>query len=193
MDVAEWQRRLENYFKVDGITGKPLIPVIEMESAHGRYVVERFQGQFVLMDSFFGFFIETVNKAIAFASLKRWPSKYPNYPFVLIYYVTIFRSFRAAENLLRCGYPLDGYALLRDLKDRAIFLGALAHGKTSFPKLFGVLKNKSVTSITEKEYQRIKREIKNEECRIRRETIREESGLPPDVQKELEDLGKLFS
>jgi hypothetical protein len=32
MDVAEWQRRLENYFMVDGITGRPLIPVLDHES-----------------------------------------------------------------------------------------------------------------------------------------------------------------
>jgi hypothetical protein len=186
MDVAEWQRRLENYFMVDGVTGKPLIPVLDMESAYGRYVVETFKGQFVLMDSFFAFFIQTVNKAIKFAHLKKWPPEYPTYPFVLLYYVTIFRSFRAAENLLKCGYPLDGYALLRDLKDRAIFLGALVHGKTSFPKLFGVLKDQSVTSITQKEYQRIKKEIKNEERRILNEMIRKKSGLPADVQEELE-------
>lgn len=192
MDVAEWQRRLENYFKVDGVTGKPLILVLDMESAYRRYVVGRFQGQFVLMDSFFGFFIETVNKAVKFAHLKKWPPEYPNYPLVLLYYATIFRSFRAAENLLKCGYPLDGYALLRDLKDRAIFAGALAHGKTSFPKLFGALKDQSVTSITEKEYQRIKKEIKNEEHRIFSEMIRKKSGLPADIQKELEIWESFF-
>lgn len=192
MDVAEWQRRLENYFMVDGVTGKPLIPVLNMESDYGIYVVERFKGQFVLMDSFFGFFVETINKAVKFASLKKWPPEYSYYPLVLHYYVTIFRSFRAAENLLKSGYPLDGYALLRDLKDRAIFVGALVHGKTSFQKLSGVLENQFVTSITEKEYQRIKKRRKDEECRVLNEMIRRKSGLPADVQKELEIWENLF-
>jgi hypothetical protein len=192
MDVAEWQRRLENYFMVDGVTGEPLIPVLNMESAYGIYVVERFHGQFVLMDSFFGFFIETIDRAVKFARLKKWPSEYSNYPLVLHYYVTIFRSFRAAENLLKSGYPLDGYALLRDLKDRAIFVGALVHGKTSFQKLLGIFEDQSLTSITEKEYQRIKKRRKDEEYRILNEMIRRKSGLPADVQKELETWENLF-
>lgn len=192
MDVAEWQRRLENYFMVDGVTGKPLLPVLNMESDYGRYVVERFLGQFVLMDSFFTFFIETVDKAVKFARLKKWPPEYSIYPFVLLYYITIFRSFRAAENLLKSGYPLDGYALLRDLKDRAIFVGALVHGKTSFRKLLGILEKQSVPSITEKEYQTIKRRRKDEQRRILDEMIRRKSGLPADVQKELEIWENLF-
>lgn len=192
MDVAEWQRRLEKYFMVDGITGKPLIPILNMESEYGRYVVVRFKGQFYLMDSFFGFFVETINKAVKFATSNKWPPEYSYYPLVLHYYVTIFRSFRAAENLLKSGYPLDGYALLRDLKDRAIFVGALVHGKTSFQKLSGVLENQSATSITEKEYQGIKKRRKDEERRVLNEMIRKNSGLSPDIQKELEVWENLF-
>jgi hypothetical protein len=192
MDVAEWQSRLENYFKVNGITGKPLLPVLAMESDYGRYVVETFLGQFVLMDSFFAFFIETVNRAVTLGRSKKWPPEYSTYPLVLQYYITVFRSFRAAENLLKCGYPLDGYALLRDLKDRAIFAGALAHGKTSFYKLFGSPNVQSLTSITQKEYRQIKKRCKDEERRVLNEMIRRESGFPSDVQKELEAWENLF-
>ena len=192
MNVAEWQRRLEKYFMVGGVTGNSLIPVLTMESDFGRYVVVRFHGQFVLMDSFFEFFIDTIDKAVKLARLKKLPSEYSTYPLVLHYYITIFRSFRAAENLLKCGYPLDGYALLRDLKDRAIFVGALAHGKTSFQKLLGVLEEQSVTPITDEEYRRITKRRKGEECRVLNEMIRKNSGLPADVRKELQIWENLF-
>jgi len=79
--------------------------------------------------------------------------------------------------------------LLRDVKDRAIFLGALAHGKTSFSKLLGEPKSQITT---EKEYPRIVIERKKEERRILDETIRGKSGLPPDAQKALKTWEKLF-
>lgn len=195
MDVAEWQSRLESYFMVDGKTGGSLLKVLKMESDYGRYVIEKFKGQFALIDSFFGFFIETVNaagKAVKISHLEKWPSEYSQYPLVLLHYVTIFKSFRAAENLLKSGYPLDGYALLRDLKDRAILVGALVHGKTSFQKLLGILEDRPLPSITEEEYKRIKKRRKDEERRIFNEMIRKKSGLPTDVLKELEFWESLF-
>lgn len=189
MDVAEWQSRLEKYFKVDGIVGGHLIDILDMESAYGKYVIGKFHGHLVLMDSFYSFFIETLRTAVEFANAKGIPKECPYYRFILLYYVTIFRSFRAAENLLNRGYPLDGYALLRDIKDCAIFLGALARGRTSFSKLLGEPKS---GNITEEEYHRIKIERKKEERRILDETIRKKSGLPPQVQKELETWENLF-
>jgi hypothetical protein len=118
MDGAEWQSRLERHFKVDGVTGGYLMEVLNQETAFRDYVLENFSGHVVLMDSFYSFFIETVNTAVVFANGKGIPKECQHYAVLLLFYVTMFRSFRAAENLLLRGYPFDGYALLRGLKDR---------------------------------------------------------------------------
>ena len=189
MNVTEWQNRLESYFKVNAIALLPLNDVSDMESSYGKYVSTKFRGHVVIMNSFYSFFIETLQTAVDFSRAKGTLRECPFYPFILLYYVTVFRSFRAAENLLNRGYPLDGYALLRDIKDCAIFLGALAHGKTSFSKLFG--QAKSIDDM-EKEYPSIKKEIKKEEYRILEEMIRNKSGLPQQLQKELRAWENLF-
>lgn len=190
MEVAEWQSRLEKHFRVGGVTGGYLVKVLNQEAAFRDYVLQKFYGQVVLMDSFFSFFIETVKIAARLAQERGIPRNCGHYQILLMSYITIFRSFRAAENLLLRGYPFDGFALLRDLKDRVIFLGALIHGKTSFPKLNGVDPGIQVTELN---WPRIKKESKLEEHRILDEMIRKKSGLPIEIQKELKGWENLFN
>jgi hypothetical protein len=71
-----------------------------------------------------------------------------------------------------------------------MFLGALIHGKTSFPKLNGV---KPGEQITEEDFPRIKKESEKEEHRILDEMIRKKSGLPIEIQKELKGWENLFN
>ncbi len=163
MEVAEWQSRLEKHFKVGGVTGGYLITVLNQEAKFRKYVLQNFYGHVVLMDSFYSFFIETVNTAVRLFQERGIQRDCGHYPVLLMFYITIFRSFRAAENLLLMGYPFDGYALLRDLKDRSMFIGALIHRKTSFPKLRGI---KPGDQITEEDLLRIKKESEKEEYRI---------------------------
>ena len=90
-----------------------------------------------LADSFNAFLLETVETAEA-----EWNKEAVRlgiwFPRYLLYYTAIFRTFRAAETLLLSGYPLSGYALLRDLKDRAMILAALGGGGlTSFEQVSG--------------------------------------------------------
>ena len=136
MNVAEWQKRLEENFSVDGYVGGHLYKIIDLEKAFGEFYVGTFRGQLVLIDSFQNFYIETINKAKEFISTNGWPKDCPYYVFVLLYYIMNFRSFRACENLLLKGYPLDGYSLLRNLKDKAIFMGGIANNITAFYKKF---------------------------------------------------------
>jgi len=103
MDVTDWQNRLEKYFKVGGVVGRHLLDIIDSESAYGQYVIRHFHGHHMLIDSFYSFFVETIRTAANFAHTKGIPREYPYYPIILLYYVTLFRSFRAAENLLTRG------------------------------------------------------------------------------------------
>jgi hypothetical protein len=104
--------------------------------------------------------------------------------------VTLFRSVRAAENLFTTGYPLDGYALLRDIKDRTIFIAAIAHGITSLSKIFGL---DSQQPINKETYEKIKKQRKNEEYKILKKMIRKDSGLNPDILNELQLWEQFFN
>jgi len=140
MDVDKWQKRLEDNFTEYGVIGSHLLEIIDMEKAYGQYYASTFHGQSVLMDSFQSFYIETIRSAQGWVVNNGWPENAPCYAPILFFYVTIFRSFRACQNLLVSGYPFDGYALLRDVKDRAILLCGIAHNLTSFQAIHALRK-----------------------------------------------------
>lgn len=189
MDVSEWQNRLERYFTINGVVGGHLLEIIDKEKKYGEFVITKFHGQRVLMDSFFSFFIETIRTANSDVKKKGWPANNPEYGPTVLLYVTLFRSFRAAENLFTRGYPLDGYALLRDIKDRSIFLGAIVNGITSLSKILGYVGNKA---LTEETYRKLKTERKKEEFRVLDLMIRKKSGLEKSVHFELQKWENLF-
>ena len=190
MDVAEWQKRLVDYFTINGMVGQNLLEIYDQEKACGEYFANTFHGQVVLIDSFQSFYIETIKNAFDWVNANGWPEDCENYSQILFYYIITFRSFRACENLLLNGYPLDGYALLRDLKDRSIFLAGIAHNITTFPALFGY---EGITSITAEEYPEIKRRRKKEEYRVLNIMIRKGSRLPDKTITELELWEQLFN
>lgn len=190
MDVSEWQARLESTFKAHGMVGGQLFDVFELEEKAGELYTNRFRGQCALIDSFQGFYIETLKTAAKWVSAHGWPKSCPDYSVVFLYYVIMFRSFRACEVLLLKGYPLDGYSLYRDLKDRSIFLAAIAHNITSFTRIFGYSGSKA--KIDEAEYKISKAERKREEYRVLDLMIRKKSGLPDDIVSELDKWEQLF-
>jgi hypothetical protein len=189
MDVAEWQTRLERNFTANGVVGGQLFDVFDLEKSAGELYANTFRGQCTLIDSFQGFYIETLRTAAKWISIHGWPKNCPDYFLVFLYYVIIFRSFRACEVLLVKGYPLDGYSLFRDLKDRAIFLAAIAHNITTFTRIFGYGGNQK---LDEAEYKRNKTERKREEYRVLDLMIRGNSGLPVEIISELDKWEQLF-
>jgi hypothetical protein len=111
---------------------------------------------------------------------------------VLWIFSTVFRKFRAAENLLLCGYSLSGYGLLRDLKDQAIILGAIGNNITTYPKVSGVQQNEEEIKSELTKLHDIKRRRKKEEKKVFNQMLRSESGLPKDCRQELELWENLF-
>jgi len=91
--------------------------------------------------------------------------------------------------LFTSGYPLDGYALLRDIKDRSIFLAAIISGITSLSKIFGYIGN---IALTDETYKKLKAERKKEEFRVLDLTIRKKSGLKKDMLVVLQKWENLF-
>jgi len=136
--TEEWQERLERVFLQDGIVGGHLIPVLHAESEYGKFVASHFHGQLVLSDSFQAFFIDTLRLAEA---RYRESSLFPAlqwYAYLLLLELSNFRTIRAAEILFVHGRAGQGYGLLRDLKDRAMLLGAVGNRYTTLMAISGV-------------------------------------------------------
>ena len=131
MDVVAWQKRLEAAFSTGDVVGARLFEVVDLEKECGRYFVNTFHGQSVLMHAFQDFYIESLRASEAWVAKNGWPAA-EYYGALVLTYLTAFRSFRACENLLLRGYPLDGFALLRDVKDRALHLCGIARNATTW-------------------------------------------------------------
>ncbi|MBU4320800.1 MAG: hypothetical protein L6246_01480 [Thermodesulfovibrionales bacterium] len=189
MDVGEWQKRLEKTFSIDGIVGKRLLDIIDAEKTYGIHIAGTYHGHLVLINAFFDFYIETIQKAIKWIQENGWPKNLPNYPVNILQNVTNFKSFRAADTLFINEYPLDGYSLLRDLKDRAIFLGAIIHKLTNFSLLAGIT---GLNTVSRENMIKIIATRKKEEQRVHDLMIGEKSSLPSDIVSELKFWEKLF-
>ena len=190
MNVSEWQRRLEKIFSIDGIVGRRLFEVLDAEKAYGIHIDETYHGHLYLTNSFFDFYIETIQKAVEWTRQHGWPNNLRYYSYSVLYSITNFKSFRAADTLFMNGYPYDGYSLLRDLKDRAIFLGAVIHKFTNFSLLMGV---EGIEPISRENMKTIIAKRRREETRIHDLMIGKKSGLRPEIVAQLERWEKLFN
>lgn len=192
MDVTEWMKRLENTFSTEGIIGARLLDIIDSEKAYESYVIKKFQGYHILMDSFFDFYIETLKKSNELF-LKSEPTESDmDYRLISLLHITSFKNLRASENLFLKGYPLDGYALLRDLKDRAIFLAAIVNGLSSFSALYGYKDLKGTMSKEDFQEKVFQARLK-EEKRILEYMVRKKSGLDENHLIELERWERMFN
>lgn len=192
MNVSECIDRLEKTFSEKGVTGNSLLGVIEAEKDYKPFIIKTFHGYLVLTDSFLSFFFDTLKLAEAQFRTRAARIITNHYPFVLWIFSTVFRKFRAAENLLLCGYSLSGYGLLRDLKDQAIILGAIGNNITTYPKISGVQQNEEEIKTDLAKLHDIKKGRKFEENKVFNQMIRSQSGLSNDCRKELELWENLF-
>lgn len=136
-ELRAWQRRLTEAFDITDGSNATLRMLSDVEARFGDYVAQNYAGHRALWASFMTFFMETLDRAARSYAAFDTAKRAPHHPTVFVDAVTHFRSFRAADALLYAGYPLDGYALLRDLKDEAVFLGALSSGSTNYRRLRG--------------------------------------------------------
>ena len=190
MDIGEWQRRIGENFTIDGLIGGHLCEIIGKEKEYGVFFAETFHGQSALIDSFQSFYVETIRSTERWINENCWPKNSTNYVPVYLYYITNFKSFRACENLLLRGYPLDGYALLRDLKDRAIFLGAIAKNVTTLPRIYGY---ETIKEASEEAWKRSRKEREREQKKVLSKMIRQNSGLPENTRILLQKWEQLFN
>ena len=190
LTVGEWQKRLETNFTKNGLVGGSLVQVYKAEDDVGHYLVQNFKGQSALLDSFQGFYIDTLNLAYDQIKSDGWPKNAINYPVALAYLSNLFRRFRACEVLYIKGYPLDAYALMRDTKDRAFMLCAVASDMITLPGIMGLLGND--VKRTQTPHHQYKENRKVAERRIMNSMMGRSSGLSSSDQQNLQEWREFF-
>lgn len=181
---------LADTFTVNGLVGGSLLTVHSAEDGAGDYLVDTFRGQNVLLDSFQSFFIDTLTLTNDQIRSGGWPKDRNNYPVALVYFFNLFRRCRACEILYMKGYPLDAYALMRDIKDRAFVLAGLAHNMITFSGIMGA----PATPVSDaKEYKKQSTKNRKEtEHRVTNGLMGKTSGLSSDDQDNLKVWDDLF-
>jgi hypothetical protein len=109
----------------------------------------------------------------------------------MAYFSNLFRRCRACEILFIKGYPLDGYALMRDMKDRAFMLAGVAHNWLKLAAVIGAIDNP--TADPEEYKKRRTKSRKDAEHRITHRLIGKASGLSPEVQQDLAKWDAFFN
>jgi hypothetical protein len=100
---------------------------------------------------------------------------------------------RSAEILFLNAYPLDGYALLRDLEDRAVYLAAILKGHTTFTRLLGATSGEDgVTDDRSSLAKQFLARRKKEQRRILKQAKGPETGLERSVLADIEQRSSLF-
>ncbi len=190
MSIGEWQKRLADNFSVDGCVGGSMIGIFAREDKVSSHLVATYRGHHTLVDAFSGFFVDTLTLAAHQVAKGGWPPACLNYPVALAQFSNLFRRWRACELLCFKGYPLDAYALMRDLKDRTFLLAGVARNLTTFP---GVIGAPQVKPEDAKEYKKqLTRNRKDVENRITNRLMGKTSGLPIGDQENLKTWDEFF-
>ena len=191
--IRQWQSRLRETFTYEGVIGgKLLINVIEQERSHGINFIQKYGGHRIVTDSFFEFFAESLTTSLKKVEEAGWPASKPYYPTCILYFLTMFRTARAADKLSVSGYPLDGYGILRTLKDQALALAAIANGFVTLEEVLGVASIPHDRPWTEVDHDEMYRRRIATEKALHRQMIGPKSGLSGKSQVEIEQWDRLF-
>lgn len=175
MDVATWQRRLEDTFLNGDGAHRAFLEVLGAEAEFARQALEQTRGHFSLAHSLQAFILETFAESASHVGSPALKGRQCHSLF-LFEIVLAFRTIRACENVFLSGYPHTGYALLRGLRDRVLFLVANGLGITSFHKLWGLRPNMTAEEI-EAERDDIRKRAEAEEKRVLNAVLRKTTDL----------------
>ncbi|HTB14453.1 MAG TPA: hypothetical protein VK752_22940 [Bryobacteraceae bacterium] len=115
----------------------------------------------------------------------------PHYPVAFVGFANLFRRFRACEILYSRAYPLDGYALMRDLKDRAFMMAAVALNRMTFLDSLGL---KEGLSPSQKDFgEKTAENRRKVDNRITQEFIGKSSGLSKEAMDDLKRWDDSFN
>lgn len=191
MKISEWQRRLEKNFLENSSEFYIEIELPEMQFE--EFIESNFIGFKVMALSSLVFFHETLRIVLSqFLKDNNTPHKY--YTPVLVQYIANFKNLRATYILFEKGYPFDGFALLRDLSERAIFYAAAGNKYITIPDLFGHIGlDENLENITDEQRDQIQNKIKETGKKAVKELLGNFRQNYKQFYDELEILRDLFN
>jgi hypothetical protein len=139
------------------------------------------------------FFAETLQIQVEYHSQHGWPPQEPNYAVTFLMYLTMFRAVRATEVLSVHGYPLQGYALQRSIKDQIFVLWAVANNIVDSSELFGWQEGLALDGTRDEAMKKTAENRMKTERKIRSLIIGKESGLSEGAQAELLGWEQMFN
>jgi hypothetical protein len=190
MNIKEWQNRLESEFLNLGPLGTELAAIAKYETLHCERITNDFHGFRVLIHSFYELYLRTLLDIKENDIPNKVPHEYRNYFLTFLTYAITFKNIRASEVLFLTGYPLDAFALLRDLCERVLFLGAIINKYTSFSLLFGADAMNEKIADEFQVYNKVILLRKHQEKKAIRKMLR---GIDKDNLRELSILKKLLN
>ena len=194
MRWEELQQELEEAFTTEGILGKRILAIAQRELDYKILVESTFRGHQVLSLSFQEFFAETLEiSASVWKEDNRKPTP-PTFSEIFRWQLANFRNLRASTIIFSNGYPFDGLARLRQLKESALFLGAMLAGLTTYPKINGDDPNdiEKGGTFTREESGKRRTRRKKEESRVLGLMLRKKSGFSVHQLAELETWEGFF-
>ncbi len=195
MDNAQWQRRLERLLADSPELQGALSALEQAEEEHEAEVLGKLFGYQAISNCFQGFTAHTV------ATIEDHLQEHPrvprptNYVLLLLRMVACSRGWRAANNAFLRGYPLPGFALLRNVKDWALMLAAIGNGLTTLTAANGVEQPSDVDdSPSPPDMEAVRQKRIREERRVLDMMLRTPAcGLDDSVRKELRAWENLFN
>ena len=129
-------------------------------------------GYQAISNCFQGFAANTVSRVEN--QLREHPRLSPpsNYILLLLRVAACFRGFRAANNTFLRGYPMPGFAILRNVKDWVLMIAAVGNGLTTLTAIYGLEKSSEVVSYLPPQMDAVRQRRMKEERRILDKTLR---------------------
>lgn len=185
-DKPHWrvlEDQLERLFKERDIIGRNVFDLQAAEQELGVQIVRKFKGWQILSDSFKHFYIETF-RIVGLRVPRDRPYEYADF---VARHSRYFLSLRAGELLFLRGYPLQGYALLRNLAEQALLRAAILVGVTNMREIEGIGEEGEKFDANKIKFRRIRAER-----RVFAKMLGNDSGLSDATVAELRRWDDLF-
>ena len=186
-----WQEKEAQLIKLFKLKKRPrgiISPLYEAEQ-QAEVANYKFDGQRTFFHCFIEFYLETL-QAVSTTVVSEIPSlPRSRYVYFLLFHVDQFRIMRSAEILFSKGYAFQGYGLLRNVLEEAIFMSAIMQGITSVEKIEGIDGHAADQPIDEK---KIRNNRKNEQRRVLSIMMAHKSELSLDSVDHLSKWESLF-
>lgn len=186
----------KDFLKTNFTTNNTFCPRLKFNMANEHnylnFIKDNYAGYYLTINCFLEFFLFTINEAkVSIVDKKDF--EIDGYLEIFVWYCTLFRSFKAIENLFRVGYPLDAYGMLRDIKDRAFYTTGFLHGICDFYSIQGYkIDEETIIEANNENKKKILKQRKKTEREVKEWMFGAKSGLTKTTIEKIKFWEGLF-